>query len=104
MILIGGMLITPLVLIMLPSGFFDQGESICPSKLLFGVECPGCGMTRATMHMLHFEFHEAWAFNRLSVVLVPLLLFFYFSILVRFIRRVRNNGEKLPREKQQAVK
>ena len=98
------MLITPLVLIMLPSGFFDQGESICPSKLLFDVECPGCGMTRATMHMLHFEFHEAWGFNRLSVVLVPLLLFFYFSILVRFIRRVRNNGEKLPREKQQPAK
>jgi hypothetical protein len=30
--------------------------------------CPGCGMTRAAIALLHGDFAVAWAFNRLSVV------------------------------------
>ncbi|MGL4598683.1 MAG: DUF2752 domain-containing protein, partial [Bacteroidia bacterium] len=58
------MLITPIVLILLPSNYFDTGESICPSVLLFDKECPGCGMTRATMHILHLDCKAAWEFNK----------------------------------------
>jgi hypothetical protein len=66
-------IVAPFVLICLPSNFFDNGESICLSKMLAGIECYACGMTRATMHFIHFEFQEAWGFNKLSFIVVPLL-------------------------------
>lgn len=90
------MIITPLVLIFLPSDFFDYGESICPSNVFFGVECPGCGMTRATMHMMHLDFKAAWHFNWLSFFIIPLLLYYYFSIMRKLIRRVKNGGNPVP--------
>jgi hypothetical protein len=67
-------MIAPLVLILLPADFFDKGESICLSKTLAGLECYACGLTRATMHFVHFEFQKAWEFNRLSFIVVPMLL------------------------------
>lgn len=47
----------------------------CPSKLLFGINCPGCGSQRAIHHLLHFEFTEAIQFNALLVITFPLLLY-----------------------------
>lgn len=37
----------------------------CPIKWLTGVSCPGCGMTRAYLRLLHFDFHGAWEFHPL---------------------------------------
>ncbi|HEU4717942.1 MAG TPA: DUF2752 domain-containing protein [Bacteroidia bacterium] len=77
------------MLIILPADYFDHGESICPSVIFFNRECFGCGTTRATMHMLHLQFREAWHFNRLSFALVPFLLYMYVSLLIKFTRRAR---------------
>lgn len=37
----------------------------CPIKWFTGVSCPGCGMTRAWLRVLHFDFHGAWGFHPL---------------------------------------
>jgi hypothetical protein len=63
----------PVVLLILPANFFDEGNSICLSKVLFDFECYGCGMTRACMHLIHFDLEEAFAFNMLSFLVLPLL-------------------------------
>jgi hypothetical protein len=65
--------LTPIILLVLPAGFFDGGESICLSKLLLDVECYACGMTRACMHLIHLDFEEAYAYNMLSFIVLPLL-------------------------------
>ena len=49
----------PIVLWLLPADQFDEGESMCPSVLLFDTECPGCGSTRAVQHLHHAEVDEA---------------------------------------------
>ena len=36
----------------------------CHFKMLFGRECPTCGMTRAFMAMSHGRFGDAWRYNR----------------------------------------
>lgn len=92
LILIIGMIIGPLVLMIIPYDTFDYGESVCPSKLLFDKECPGCGTTRATMRIFHFRFAEAWEFNRLSFITIPVIGFFYLRILYKFIRKVRKGA------------
>ncbi len=83
-------IITPFVLLLLPATFFDSGESICLSKLLAGRECYACGMTKATMHFIHFDFHKAWEYNKLSFIVVPLLIPLWVKA---FYER---NGKSLP--------
>jgi len=66
-------MLTPFVLWMLPVDFFDSGDSICLSKMLANMECYACGLTRATMHFIHFDFIKAWEYNKLSFIVVPML-------------------------------
>lgn len=49
-----------------PGDYFDNGEEICYWKRTYGVECPGCGLTRGTQHMLHGEWATAMEYNPLS--------------------------------------
>ncbi len=65
--------VSPFVLLFLPVDFFDNGESLCLSQQLAGMECYGCGMTRAVMHLIHFDFSGAWHFNKLSFIVTPML-------------------------------
>jgi hypothetical protein len=71
---LGFYIVVPILLLVLPADFFDKGESICLSKALLDMECYACGITRATMHFIHFEFVDAYYFNPLSFVIVPLLI------------------------------
>ena len=65
----------PLILWILPSDYFDsEGLILCPSRLFFGIECFGCGITRAIMHMHHFQFDEAVYFNTLALIVYPALI------------------------------
>jgi len=63
------LLTAPVLLWLLPGDTFDNtGITLCPSKALFGMECLGCGMTRAVMHFHHFQFAAAFQFNKGVVV------------------------------------
>jgi hypothetical protein len=83
-------MLAPLVLLLLPATFFDKGDSICLSKLLLGLECYACGLTRATMHFIHFDFQKAWEFNKLSFIVVPML----FPLWLKAFYEIR--GKSLP--------
>ncbi len=83
-------MIAPFILFLMPSNYFDKGESVCLFKTLANIDCYGCGMTKATMHFLHFEFQEAWGFNKLSFIVVPLL----FPLWLKSFYEVR--GKSLP--------
>ncbi len=63
------------ILLVLPPTFFDEGDSICLSVVLFGKECYACGMTRGVQHLIHFDFTEAWSYNPLSFIVFPLALY-----------------------------
>ena len=41
----------------------------CAFKMLTGLECPGCGLTRASHHALHGRFGEAFRLNPLLFAL-----------------------------------
>ena len=71
----------PICLTALPANFFDKGDSICFSVMLFDTECYGCGMTRALMHLLHFDFSKGIDYNKLSVIVFPLLMMLWLKLL-----------------------
>lgn len=64
---------TPVILLLLPAVFFDGGESVCLSKLLLGRDCPACGLTRGCMHLIHFDWEEAYAYNMMSFIALPMV-------------------------------
>jgi hypothetical protein len=45
---------------------------LCPTAFLFGIPCPGCGLTRATLALLHGHVSDALRFHPLVFVLAPL--------------------------------
>ena len=83
-------IIAPVVLLLMPIDFFDKGESLCLSKQLAGISCYACGMTKAVMHFVHFDFLGAWNFNQLSFIVVPML----FPLWLKSIYEIQ--GKQLP--------
>lgn len=50
--------------------------NICPINFIFGIPCPGCGMSRALFYALTLNFEKAFAMHPLFA-LVPLALIAY---------------------------
>lgn len=48
---------------------------VCPSKLLYKIPCPGCGITRATLKFLHFDYIAAIRLNPNVILSIVYLTF-----------------------------
>ena len=83
------LVLIPVVLYAIPLENICNGNTICIFTNLFGVECWGCGITRAIFSALHFRFHDALEYNRLFVVVLPLLLFLWLRAVVRVAGSLR---------------
>lgn len=46
----------------------------CPVRLLFGVPCPGCGVTRAVLSVLRLDLPGAFAYNPAFPLIILLFL------------------------------
>lgn len=51
----------------------------CPSKLLFGVCCPGCGASRMVYSLTEGDLQVALHFNALAVLFIPLLVWSFIA-------------------------
>ncbi|MBM3442427.1 MAG: DUF2752 domain-containing protein [Bacteroidetes bacterium] len=88
----------PILLWVLPASMFDEtGIELCPSKFFFNVECLGCGITRAVMHMHHFDWREAIYYNYAVIVVYPALVSVWFLWLRDAWRKTRDLTPNLPR-------
>lgn len=47
---------------------------LCASKVYWGIECPGCGLTRSCISLARGDFWQAWYLNRFSWLLAIVLL------------------------------
>jgi hypothetical protein len=50
---------------------------VCPTKLLLGIDCPGCGSSRMLYSLLHGHLMAAVRFNALALVALVLLVWAY---------------------------
>ena len=81
------LIVLPIPFFILPANYFDTGESLCMSKILLDRECFGCGITRAIQHAIHFDFISAWRFNKLVILVVPVLLFLWLNEIKKSLKK-----------------
>jgi hypothetical protein len=58
--------------------WFDPAEMnlpLCRFHAMTGLNCPGCGATRATHELLHGRLAAAWHYNALWVLSLPLVVY-----------------------------
>jgi hypothetical protein len=78
-----GLLIFPVFLYLIPVEWLNEQHSICLFKNIFGRECYGCGMTRAILSAIHFDFEAAFNFNKLVIIVLPLFIYVWIKMLTR---------------------
>jgi|694.fasta_scaffold08488_18 hypothetical protein len=79
----------PITLIALPQTFFEiGGNSICLFKYFVGIECYGCGLTRAFQHAIHLDLIGAIEFNQLICIVFPLLIYVWIKGIVQLVNDV----------------
>jgi hypothetical protein len=75
-------------LMFVPTSFLESGHSLCLFKNLFGIECPGCGMTRALSGVLHGDFAGAFQYNKMIVAVFPLLAYLFIKAVAKELRQL----------------
>lgn len=66
----------------------------CPFHLVTGLRCPGCGITRMVVSLVHFDFELAFHYNAALFVALPVFLVLAISIIVGYIK---TGSQKLSR-------
>ncbi len=59
------------------TGIFNNNITACPFKLITGIPCPGCGMGRATLSLVHLEIKRAFLYHPL---VIPFNVFIIISV------------------------
>lgn len=61
----------------------------CPLASVFGVPCPGCGLTRATLALAHGDLSRALELHPLVFVLAPLFVWAMSNAAISYVRGPR---------------
>lgn len=88
------LVLAPFVLLFFPANYFDTGKTICPSKRILNMDCLGCGLTRSTQHLLHLEFKKAWEYNKLIIIVFPVMVYYWIKGLF-FIKNLCLNLKRI---------
>jgi len=84
----------PLALFAVPLSNLESLPSVCLYKNILGRKCPGCGMTRAALSLLHLHFADAFAFNRMIIIVFPLILFLSCRNLVKDVKQLKTSADE----------
>ncbi|HEX3775410.1 MAG TPA: DUF2752 domain-containing protein [Polyangiaceae bacterium] len=69
---------------------------LCPMAGVFGVPCPGCGLTRATLALLHGDVRRALSLHPLVFAISPLFAWLSASAAFTYVRGPRPSANFKP--------
>lgn len=63
----------------------------CPFRFLLGIPCPGCGMTRAFLALLHLDIKDAFHAHPLFPVVILIAIYYLLETIkvIRFPEKVK---------------
>lgn len=65
----------------------EGGPVLCPFRLATGLPCPGCGLTRSWVHLMHGQVGEAMAANPFGIVALGLAIALVGAVISTVVRR-----------------
>jgi Protein of unknown function (DUF2752) len=65
----------------------EDGPVVCPFRLMTGLPCPGCGLTRSWVYLAHGQWGDALAANPFGFVTVAAAVALMVSVLFALGRR-----------------
>lgn len=69
-----------------------SGLPLCPTASLFGIPCPSCGLTRASIALLRGDLHGAMHFHPLAPLLLPLIALLVGDGVARYVTASKRRG------------
>lgn len=73
-----------------PTKLIEKGPTICVFRNFFGVRGPGCGLTRAISSIFRGNFTQALYYNKLVVIIFPILIALLFFDLFKISKLFKN--------------
>jgi hypothetical protein len=86
-----------------PLGLVEHGPVLCTFRNLFGVRCPGCGLTRAFACLMHGRLSDAWAYNPLAFVLLPAFSICSIRDLAGAVIKIRTQAHDVAQQATEAL-
>jgi hypothetical protein len=87
-----GLFLLPFLLFFVSLDNLDGKRSICLIKNIFGVECWGCGITKSIIAAIQLDFVRAFHYNKLIVVVMPLLIYLWIKGIIQSVKNIREKG------------
>lgn len=73
--------------------FVFDGPVFCPMRLMLGIPCPGCGLTRAFCLMTHGRFLDALEYHALAPAVLGYMTFLW---IFKIVEVTRGRAPQLP--------
>ena len=80
-------IVFPIVLFMVPLDWLNKQPTICLVKNIFGVNCFGCGITRAVISGVQLNFTKAFEYNKMVIIVLPMLIYVWFNNLRSLVQK-----------------
>ncbi len=58
----------------------------CPIHKITKLYCPGCGITRMLFAILNLDFYQAFRYNPLLFITIPIWLFYLLDLVISYIK------------------
>jgi hypothetical protein len=87
-VLLSAYIILPCLLYLIPLDWLTKQHTICLIKNIFGVECFGCGITRAIISGIQLDFIKAFEYNKMIIIVLPLFIYEWFKKLKLIYKKV----------------
>lgn len=76
---------------------YTKFHLLCTFHLVTGLYCPGCGMTRCVLSLIHGDIYQAFRYNELVLILLPFLLSYSINKVYKFIfQKKTTTFDKIP--------
>lgn len=79
-------LFVPFILPLVSLDWLDSKKTICLYSNLTEQKCYGCGITKSIISISHFNFIRAYSYNKLIILVGPLLIIVWVKRWFKFIK------------------